>query len=133
MRIEMKDLSDLRDVEVIDSVNQVEDMILTASIYRDQSLQVRCRSVNDQVNCRISEDYIVNFSVDKSEISDQEAIVKSKDFEYVQIGIEVKIEDSRYLREDLEEMIASEITEKIRSQALENKDSAYLLRFEDEY
>lgn len=133
MRIEMKDLSGLRDVEIIDSVNQVEDMILTASIYRDQSLQVRCQSVNDQVNCRISEDYIVNFSVDKSEISDQEAIVKSKDFEYVQIRIEVKIEDSRYLREDLEEMIASEITEKIRSQALENKDSAYLLRFEDEY
>lgn len=133
MRIEMKDLSGLRDVEVIDSVNQVEDMILTASIYRDQSLQVRCQSVNDQVNCRISEDYIVNFSVDKSEISDQEAIVKSKDFEYVQIRIEVKIEDSRYLREDLEEMVASEITEKIRYQALENKDSAYLLRFEDEY
>lgn len=133
MGIEMKDLSGLRDVEVIDLVDQVEDMLLTASIYRDQSLQVRCQSVNDQVNCRISEDYIVNFSVDKSEISDQEAIVKSKDFEYVQIRIEVKIEDSRYLREDLEEMIAFEITEKIRSQALENKDSAYLLRFEDEY
>ena len=133
MRIEMKDLSGLRDVEVIDLVDQDEDMLLTASIYQDQSLQVRCQSVNDQVNCRISEDYIVNFSVDKSEISDQEAIVKSKDFEYVQIRIEVKIEDSRYLREDLEEMIAFEITEKIRSQALENKDSAYLLRFEDEY
>ena len=46
--------------------------------------------------------------------------------------IEVKLEDSRYLREDLEEMITSEITEKIRSQTLENRDSAYLLRFEDE-
>ena len=132
MKIKMKDLSSLRDIEVIDSIDQVEDIILTASIYRDQSLQVRCQSVNDQVNCRISEDYIVNFAVDKSEISDQEMIVKSKDFEYVQIRIEVKIEDSRYLREDLEEMIESEIIEKIRSQALENQDSAYLLRFEDE-
>lgn len=132
MKIKMKDLSGLRDIEVIDSIDQVEDIVLTASIYRDQSLQVRCQSVNDQVNCRISEDYIINFTVDKSEISDQEMIVKSKDFEYVQIRIEVKIEDSRYLREDLEEMIESEIIEKIRSQALENQDSAYLLRFEDE-
>lgn len=132
MKIKMKDLSGLRDIEVIDAIDQVEDIVLTASIYRDQSLQVRCQSVNDQVNCRISEDYIVNFTVDKSEISDQEMIVKSKDFEYVQIRIEVKIEDSRYLREDLEEMIEYEITEKIRSQALENKDSAYLLRFENE-
>lgn len=132
MKIKMKDLSSLRDIEVIDSIDQVEDIVLTVSIYRDQSLQVRCQSVNDQVNCRISEDYIVNFTVDKSEISDQEMIVKSKDFEYVQIRIEVKIEDSRYLREDLEEMIESEIIEKIRSQALENQDSAYLLRFEDE-
>lgn len=132
MKIKMKDLSSLREIEVIDSIDQVEDIVLTVSIYRDQSLQVRCQSVNDQVNCRISEDYIVNFAVDKSEISDQEMIVKSKDFEYVQIRIEVKIEDSRYLREDLEEMIESEIIEKIRSQALENQDSAYLLRFEDE-
>lgn len=132
MKIKMKDLSGLREIEVIDSIDQVEDIVLTVSIYRDQSLQVRCQSVNDQVNCRISEDYIVNFTVDKSEISDQEMIVKSKDFEYVQIRIEVKIEDSRYLREDLEEMIESEIIEKIRSQALENQDSAYLLRFEDE-
>lgn len=132
MKIKMKDLSGLREIEVIDSIDQVEDIVLTVSIYRDQSLQVRCQSVNDQVNCRISEDYIVNFTVDKSEISDREMIVKSKDFEYVQIRIEVKIEDSRYLREDLEEMIESEIIEKIRSQALENQDSAYLLRFEDE-
>lgn len=132
MKIEMKDLSNLRDTEVIDVVDQEEDMILTASIYRDQTLYVRCQSVNDRVNCRISEDYIVNFSVDKSEISDSEAIIKSKDFEYVQIRIEVKIEDSRYFREDLEEMITSEITEKIRSQTLENRDSAYLLRFKDE-
>ena len=132
MKIEMKDLSDLRDTEVIDVVDQEEDMILTASIYRDQTLYVRCQSVNDRVNCRISEDYIVNFPVDKSEISESEAIIKSKDFEYVQIRIEVKIEDSRYLREDLEEMITSEITEKIRSQTLENLDSAYLLRFVDE-
>lgn len=132
MKIKMKDLSGLREIEVIDSIDQVEDIVLTVSIYLDQSLQVRCQSVNDQVNCRISEDYIVNFTVDKSEISDQEMIVKSKDFEYVQIRIEVKIEDSRYLREDLEEMIESEIIEKIRSQALENQDSAYLLRFEDE-
>ena len=132
MKIEMKDLSDLRNAEVIDSIDQSEDMILTASIYRDQSIYVRCQSVNDRVNCRISEDYVVNFTVDKSEISDLEVIVKSSDFEYVQIRIEVKIEDSRYLREDLEEMITSEITEKIRSQTLENRDSAYLLRFEDE-
>lgn len=132
MKIEMKDLSDLRNAEVIDSIDQSEDMILTASIYRDQSIYVRCQSVNDRVNCRISEDYVVNFTVDKSEISDLEVIVKSGDFEYVQIRIEVKIEDSRYLREDLEEMITSEITEKIRSQTLENRDSAYLLRFEDE-
>ena len=132
MKIEMKDLSDLRNAEVIDSIDQSEDMILTASIYRDQSIYVRCQSVHDRVNCRISEDYVVNFTVDKSEISDLEVIVKSGDFEYVQIRIEVKIEDSRYLREDLEEMITSEITEKIRSQTLENRDSAYLLRFEDE-
>ena len=132
MKIEMKDLSDLRNAEVIDSIDQSEDMILTASIYRDQSIYVRCQSVNDSVNCRISEDYVVNFTVDKSEISDLEVIVKSGDFEYVQIRIEVKIEDSRYFREDLEEMITSEITEKIRSQTLENRDSAYLLRFEDE-
>lgn len=132
MKIEMKDLSDLRNAEVIDSIDQAEDMILTASIYRDQSIYVRCQSVNDRVNCRISEDYVVNFTVDKSEISDLEVIVKSGDFEYVQIRIEVKIEDSRYLREDLEEMITSEITEKIRSHTLENRDSAYLLRFEDE-
>lgn len=132
MKIEMKDLSDLRNAEVIDSIDQTEDMILTASIYRDQSIYVRCQSVNDRVNCRISEDYVVNFTVDKSEISDLEVIIKSGDFEYVQIQIEVKIEDSRYLREDLEEMITSEITEKIRSQTLENRDTAYLLRFEDE-
>lgn len=132
MKIEMKDLSDLRNAEVIDTIDQSEDMILTASIYRDQSIYVRCQSVNDRVNCRISEDYVVNFTVDKSDISDLEAIVKSGDFEYVQIRIEVKIEDSRYLREDLEEMITYEITEKIRSQTLENRDSAYLLRFEDE-
>lgn len=132
MKIEMKDLSDLRNAEIIDSINQTEDLILTASIYRDQSIYVRCQSVNDRVNCKISEDYVVNFTVDKSEISDLEVIVKSGDFEYVQIRIDVKIEDSRYLREDLEEMITSEITEKIRSQILENRDSAYLLRFEDE-
>ena len=132
MKIEMKDLSDLRNTEVIDTVDQADDMILTASIYRDQTLYVRCQSVNDRVNCRISEDYIVNFLVDKSEISDSEMIVKSKDFEYIRIRIEVKLEDSRYLREDLEEMLMSEITEKIRSQTLENRDSAYLLRFEDE-
>ena len=132
MKIEMKDLSDLRNTEVIDVVDQEEDMILTASICRDQTLYVRCQSVNDRVNCRISEDCIVNFLVDKSEISDSEMIVKSKDFEYIQMRIEVKLEDSRYLREDLEEMITSEITEKIRSQTLENRDSAYLLRFEDE-
>ena len=132
MKIEMKDLSDLRNAEIIDSIDQNEDLILTASIYRDQSIYVRCQSVNDRVNCRISEDYVVNFRVDKSEISDLEVIVKSGDFEYVQIRIEVKIEDNRYLREDLEEMITSEITEKIRSQTLENRDSAYLLRFEDE-
>ena len=125
MKIEMKDLSDLRNTEVIDVVDQEEDMILTASICRDQTLYVRCQSVNDRVNCRISEDCIVNFLVDKSEISDSEMIVKSKDFEYIQMRIEVKLEDSRYLREDLEEM-------KIRSQTLENRDSAYLLRFEDE-
>lgn len=132
MKIEMKDLSDLRDTEVIDTVDQADDMILTASIYRDQTLYIRCQSVNDRVNCKISEDYIVNFVVDKSEIFDSETIVKSKDFEYIQMRIEVKLEDSRYLREDLEEMITSEITEKIRSQTLENRDSAYLLRFEDE-
>lgn len=132
MKMEMKDLSDLRNSEVIDMVDQTEDLILTASIYRDQSLYIKCQSVNDRVNCRISEDYIVNFAVDKSEIADREVIVKSGDFEYVQIRIEVKIEDSRYFREDLEEMITSEITEKIRSQILENRDSAYLLRFEDE-
>ena len=114
----MKDLSDLRDTEIIDIVDQDQDLIVTASIYRDQTLYVRCQSVNDRVNCRISEDYIVNFLVDKSEISDSEMIVKSKDFEYIQIRIEVKIEDSRYLREDLEEMINSEITEKIRYQTL---------------
>ena len=78
MKIKMKDLSGLRDIEVIDSIDQAEDIVLTVSIYRDQSLQVRCQSVNDQVNCRISEDYIVNFTVDKSEISDQEMIVKSE-------------------------------------------------------
>ena len=132
MKIEMKDLSDLRDTEVIDTVDQADDMILTASIYRDQTLYIRCQSVNDRVNCKISEDYIVNFVVVKSEIFDSETIVKSKDFEYIQMRIEVKLEDSRYLREDLEEMITSEITEKIRSQTLENRDSAYLLRFEDE-
>lgn len=132
MKIEMKDLSDLRNAEIIDSIDQNEDLILTASIYRDQSIYVRCQSVNDRVNCKISEDYVVNFTVDKSEISDLEVIVKSGDFEYVQIRIDVKIEDGRYLREDLEEMITFEITEKIRSQTLENRDSAYLLRFEDE-
>lgn len=132
MKIEMKDLSDLRDTEVIDTVDQADDMILTASIYRDQTLYIRCQSVNDRVNCKISEDYIVNFVADKSEIFDSETIVKSKDFEYIQMRIEVNLEDSRYLREDLEEMITSEITEKIRSQTLENRDSAYLLRFEDE-
>ena len=31
MKIEMKDLSDLRDTEVIDTVDQADDMILTAS------------------------------------------------------------------------------------------------------
>ena len=67
--IKMKDLSDLRNAEVIDSIDQTEDMILTASIYRDQSIYVRCQSVNDRVNCRISEDYVVNFTVNKSEIS----------------------------------------------------------------
>ena len=132
MRIEMKDLSDLRSTEVIDLIEQDEEVIVTSSIYRDQSLYIECQSVNDKVNCRISEDYIVNFTVDKSEISDYEMIVKSEDFEYVQIRIDVKIEDSRYLREDLEEMIESEIIEKIRSQTLENRDSAYLLRFKDE-
>lgn len=132
MRIEMKDLSDLRSTEVIDLIEQDEEVIVTSSIYRDRSLYIECQSVNDNVNCRISEDYIVNFTVDKSEISDYEMIVKSKDFEYVQIRIDVKIEDSRYLREDLEEMIESEIIEKIRSQTLENRDSAYLLRFKDE-
>ena len=132
MKIEMKDLSDLRDTEVIDVVDQDKDMILTASIYQDQTIHVRCQSVNDRVNCRISEDYIVNFIVDKSEIFDSEMIVKSKNFEYVQMRIEVKIEDSRYLGEDLEEMIESEIIDKIRSQTLENQESVYLLRFEDE-
>lgn len=132
MKIQMKDLSELRSVEVIDVINQQEDLIITASIFRDQSISIKCQSVNDRVNFRISEDYIVNFVVDKSEISESEVIVKSGDFEYVQTRIEVKIEDSRYLREDLEEMITSEITEKIRSQTLENRDSAYLLRSEDE-
>ena len=132
MKIQMKDLSELRSVEVIDVINQQEDLIITASIFRDQSISIKCQSVNDRVNCRISEDYIVNFVVDRSEISESEVIVKSGEFEYVQTRIEVKIEDSRYLREDLEEMITSEITEKIRSQTLENRDSAYLLRSEDE-
>ena len=63
---------------------------------------------------------------------DNDTIVKSKDFEYVQTRVEVRIEDSRYIREDLKEMIELEIIGIVRSQTLEDPDSVYLLRFEDE-
>ena len=132
MKIEMKDLSDLRDTEIIDIVDQDQDLIVTASIRRDQSICIRCETVKDFVDCRISEEYIVNLILNKNDIIEKEMLVRSKDFEYIQSRIEVKIEDARYLREDLEEMIELEIIEKLRSQTVENPDSAYLLRFEDE-
>jgi hypothetical protein len=132
MKIELKDLSGLRHTEVIDLIEQDEEVIVTASIYRDQSAFVECETVNDKVSCKISEEYVVNISLRKTDMIDNETIVKSKDFEYVQTRVEVKIEDSRYIREDLKEMIELEIIEIVRSQTLENPDSVYLLRFEDE-
>ena len=132
MKIELKDLSGLRHTEVIDSIEQDEEVIVTASIYRDQSVFVECETVNDKVSCKISEEYVVNISLRKTDMIDNETIVKSKDFEYVQTRVEVKIEDSRYIREDLKEMIELEIIGIVRSQTLENPDSVYLLRFEDE-
>lgn len=132
MKIELKDLSGLRHTEVIDSIEQDEEVIVTASIYRDQSAFVECETVNDKVSCKISEEYVVNISLRKTDMIDNETIVKSKDFEYVQTRVEVKIEDSRYIREDLKEMIELEIIGIVRSQTLENLDSVYLLRFEDE-
>ena len=132
MKIELKDLSGLRHTEVIDSIEQDEEVIVTASIYRDQSAFVECETVNDKVSCKISEEYVVNISLRKTDMIDNETIVKSKDFEYVQTRVEVKIEDSRYIREDLKEMIELEIIGIVRSQTLENPDSVYLLRFEDE-
>ena len=132
MKIELKDLSGLRHTEVIDLIEQDEEVIVTASIYRDQSALVECETVNDKVSCKISEEYVVNISLRKTDMIDNETIVKSKDFEYVQTRVEVKIEDSRYIREDLKEMIELEIIGIVRSQTLENPDSVYLLRFEDE-
>lgn len=132
MKIELKDLSGLRHTEVIDLIEQDEEVIVTASIYRDQSAFVECETVNDKVSCKISEEYVVNISLRKTDMIDNETIVKSKDFEYVQTRVEVKIEDSRYIREDLKEMIELEIIGIVRSQTLENPDSVYLLRFEDE-
>lgn len=132
MKIELKDLSGLRNTEVIDVIEQDEDVIVTASIYRDQSTFVECETVNDRVSCKISEEYVVNISLRKTDVIDNETILKSKDFEYVQTRVEVKIEDSRYIREDLKEMIELEIITIVRSQTLENPESAYLLRFEDE-
>ena len=132
MKIELKDLSGLRNTEVIDLIEQDEEVIVTASIYRDQSTFVECETVNDRVSCKISEEYVVNISLRKTDVIDNETILKSKDFEYVQTRVEVKIEDSRYIREDLKEMIELEIIGIVRSQTLENSDSAYLLRFEDE-
>lgn len=132
MKIELKDLSGLRHTEVIDLIEQDEEVIVTASIYRDQSVLVECETVNDEVSCKISEEYVVNISLRKTDMIDNETIVKSKDFEYVQTRVEVKIEDSRYIREDLKEMIELEIIGIVRSQTLENPDSVYLLRFEDE-
>lgn len=132
MKIELKDLSGLRHTEVIDLIEQDEEVIVTASIYRDQSTFVECETVNDKVSCKISEEYVVNISLRKTDVIDNDKIVKSKDFEYVQTRVEVKIEDSRYIREDLKEMIELEIIGIVRSQTLENPDSVYLLRFEDE-
>lgn len=132
MKIELKDLSGLRHTEVIDLIEQDEEVIVTASIYRDQSAFVECETVNDKVSCKISEEYVVNISLRKTDMIDNETIVKSKDFEYVQTRVEVKIEGSRYIREDLKEMIELEIIGIVRSQTLENPDSVYLLRFEDE-
>ena len=132
MKIELKDLSGLRHTEVIDLIEQDEEVIVTASIYRDQSAFVECETVNDKVSCKISEEYVVNISLRKTDMIDNETIVKSKDFEYIQTRVEVKIEDSRYIREDLKEMIELEIIGIVRSQTLENPDSVYLLRFEDE-
>lgn len=132
MKIELKDLSGLRHTEVIDLIEQDEEVIVTASIYRDQSTFVECETVNDRVSCKISEEYVVNISLRKTDMIDNETIVKSKDFEYVQTRVEVKIEDNKYIREDLKEMIELEIIGIVRSQTLENPDSAYLLRFEDE-
>ena len=132
MKIELKDLSGLRNTEVIDLIEQDEEVIVTASIYRDQSTFVEGETVNDRVSCKISEEYVVNISLRKTDVIDNETILKSKDFEYVQTRVEVKIEDSRYIREDLKEMIELEIIGIVRSQTLENLGSAYLLRFEDE-
>lgn len=132
MKIELKDLSGLRNTEVIDVIEQDEEVIVTASIYGDQSAFVECETVNDKVSCKISEEYVVNISLRKTDVIDNDTIVKSKDFEYVQTRVEVKIEDSRYIREDLKEMIELEIIGIVRSQTLENPDSVYLLRFEDE-
>lgn len=132
MKIELKDLSGLRKTEVIDVIEQDEEVIVTASIYRDQSTFVECETVNDKVSCKISEEYVVNISLRKTDKIDNETIVKSKDLEYVQTRVEVKIEDSRYIREDLKEMIELEIIGIVRSQTLESLDSVYLLRFEDE-
>jgi hypothetical protein len=132
MKIELKDLSGLRNTEVIDLIEQDEEVIVTASIYRDQSTFVECETVNDRVSCKISEEYVVNISLRKTDVIDNETILKSKDFEYVQTRVEVKIEDNKYIREDLKEMIELEIIGIVRSQTLENPDSAYLLRFEDE-
>lgn len=132
MKIKLKDLSGLRHTEVIDLIEQDEEVIVTASIYRDQSTFVECETVNDRVSCKISEEYVVNISLRKTDMIDNETILKSKDFEYVQTRVEVKIEDNKYIREDLKEMIELEIIGIVRSQTLENPDSAYLLRFEDE-
>lgn len=132
MQIELKDLSGLRNIEVIDLIEQDEEVIVTASIYRDQSTFVECETVNDRVSCKISEEYVVNISLRKTDLIDNETILKSKDFEYVQTRVEVKIEDNKYIREDLKEMIELEIIGIVRFQTLENPDSAYLLRFEDE-
>lgn len=132
MKIELKDLSGLRNTEVIDVIEQDEEVIVTASIYRDQSTFVECETVNDRVSCKISEEYVVNISLRKTDVIDNKTIVKSKDLEHVQTRVEVKIEDSRYIREDLKEMIELEIIGIVRSQTLENPDSVYLLRFEDE-
>lgn len=132
MKIELKDLSDLRSTEVIDVIEQDEEVIVTFSIYRDQSEFVKCETINDEVRCKISEDHVINISFRKNDIADNEMIVKSKDLDYVQFRVEVKLEDSRYMREDLKEMIELEIVEIVRSQTLENRDSSYLLRLEDE-